>query len=195
MNRLLMIVLIATLAVLTGCETTPQVSTDHDPSFNFAGKTRVAVMRPEQALAAMGKGGVVTGMNDLLAGRLTHTIEGTLEARGYTIVPPAQADLIVSFMVATQNKMQVTSYNTGWGFAGCWRCGAYGGYGAQQIDVRNYTEGTLFIDVIDTRGKTLVWRGQSSKRLPTKASTSERDALAKEVVGAILAHFPPGSAP
>ena len=168
--------------LLAGCESTPTVGVDYNPQYAFAGKTRYAVVRPAS-----------TGANDLVSQRLTRSIENGLQAKGYTIVAPAQAELYVSFFVTTQNKADVRTYNTGYGYGHCWdprRCAAWA---RPEVDVRYYHEGTLLIDVIDPVSKTLEWRGTTSKRLPSKASPSERDKLANDVVGAILAQFPPGT--
>ncbi len=194
MIRSLTLFLFAICMTLAGCASSPEVSTDYNTAYSFAGKTRLAVMKPEAAMAALGKRAMVPGMNDLMARRISITIEKELEARGYQLVPAAKADLIVTFFVTSQNKTQVNNYNSGFGYRRCWdayRCAAFA---SPQIDVKNYTEGTLFIDFIDTKDKTLQWRGVTSKRLPSKkASISERDKLAAEVVAAILAKYPPGT--
>ena len=168
--------------LLVGCESTPKVGVDYNPQYAFAGKTRFAVVRPES-----------TGANDLVSQRLAREIENSLEAKGYTIVAPPQAELFVSFYVTTQNKVDVRTYNSGYGYRHCWdplRCAAWA---RPEVDVKYYNEGSLLIDVIDPASKTLEWRGTTSKRLPSKASPAERDKLANEVVGAILAQYPPGS--
>jgi hypothetical protein len=188
MPRHLFLVLFAALA-LAGCESTPKVNTDYNPAYAFAGKNRVAVMRPEKALELMGKGSTGPVVSDLMAGRLTRTLEAALEARGYRIVPPAEAELVVTFMVNRESKTKVTTYNAGWGYQRCWRCGPY--MAPQQVDVQNYTEGTLIVDFIDTARRELVWRGISSKRLPKKASPADRDKLAREVVDAVIGAYPP----
>ena len=180
----------AVLTVLAGCETAPQVDSDFNPSYQFAGKTRFAVMRPEKALELVGKPVTVT-MNDLLAERITIAVENALIARGYEVVPVEKADLIASFFVARQNKTDIRTYNSGFAPGGCigaYRCARWGG--TTEVDVRNYQEGTLLIDIFDAKVKTLEWRGSTSKRLPSKASRSERDALVKQVVEAVIAQYP-----
>ena len=168
--------------LLAGCESTPNVGVDYNPQYAFIGKTRFAVVRPD-----------ASGANDLVSQRLVREIENSLQAKGYTLVAPSQAELLVSFFVTTQNKVDVRTYNTGYGYRRCWdplRCAAWA---RPEVDVQHYNEGSLLIDVIDPASKTLEWRGTTSKRLPSKASPAERDKLAKQVVGAILAQYPPGS--
>lgn len=185
MKRSLMYVLgLACALLLAACESTPRVAVDYNPGFAFAGKTRFAVIRP-----------TVPGMNDLMAQRLMSSIESALRARGYQIVPPEQAELYASFFVTSQNKADVQTYNSGFAYRRCWDPYRCAGWASPQVDVRYYTEGTLMIDVIDPASKSLQWRGTTSKRLPSKPSPAERDKIASEVVGAILAQYPPGAAP
>jgi len=195
MNRILTLLLLGVCITLAGCQSAPKVSTDYNTAYDFAGKKRLAVLDPETAMAALGKPVLGPGMNGLMSRRLTKTIEKELQARGYELVLSKQADMIVTFFVTSRNKTQVNSYNNGFGYRRCWdayRCAAFA---SPQVDVKNYTEGTLFIDFIDPKEKMLEWRGVTSKRLPSKAnaSISERDKLAAEVVGAILAKYPPGA--
>src|SRR5690348_16630887 len=97
--------------VLAGCETQPKVGSDFNPQYDFAGKTRFAVMRPDVAQGGNTASTAVSVPNDLLAQRLTMAIEGALIARGMQVVPPAQADMIVTFFVTTQNQVDVRTYN------------------------------------------------------------------------------------
>ncbi|MEZ5559855.1 MAG: DUF4136 domain-containing protein [Pseudomonadales bacterium] len=183
------------LLILAGCASTPEVGVDHNPAYDFAGKTRFAVLRPEAAIAAIGGRGTPV-MDDLMANRLTRTIEGSLRARGYTIVPADQADMIVTFLVTTRDQTDVQAYNTGFGYRRCWDPRFCTGWANPEITIRQYTVGTLFIDFIDPATGSLQWRGTTSKRLPSKPPSQEkRDETASEVVNAIIDQFPPGHAP
>jgi hypothetical protein len=178
------LVLVLGALLLAGCETTPQVSVDYNPQYAFAGKPRFAVVRPANNAV----------VNDLMAQRITGASESALTARGYAIVPPAQADMLVSFFVTSQDKADVHTYNTGFAYRRCWDPLRCAGWASPEVDVRYYTEGTLLIDFVDPASKTLEWRGSTSKRLPSKPSPADRDRIAKEVVEAIIAQYPPGSA-
>lgn len=182
------------LALLAGCASTPQVRVDHNPAFQFAGKVRFAVLRPELAVAALGGQGAPV-MNDLMAQRFTTTIERNLRARGYEIVPRQQADMLVTFFVTTENRTDVRTYNSGFGYGRCWNTMHCAAWASPEVSVQNYKVGTLFIDFIDPASNTLQWRGTTSKRLPGNPSVEERDQLAELVVRAIIDQFPPGHIP
>lgn len=180
------------LALLAGCASTPKVRTDHNPAFQFAGKTRFAVLRPELAVAALGGHGAPV-MNDLMAQRFTTTIERNLRERGFEIVPKQQADMYVTFFVTTENRTDVQTYNSGFGYGRCWNTMRCAAWASPEVSVQNYTVGTLFIDFIDPASNTLQWRGTTTKRLPGgNPSVEDRDKLAELVVHAIIDQFPPG---
>ena len=52
----------------------------------------------------------------------------------------------------------------------------------------SYTEGTLAIDVFDGKTHVAVWHGWATRRI---GDSTDRAKLVDEVVGAILAKFPP----
>ena len=183
------LLLLIAAALLAGCETTPQVSTDFNPQYDFARSTKYAVMRPDVAQGAGNARTAVVVPNDLLAQRLTMAIEGALIARGMQVVNPEQADMIVTFFVTTQNQVDVRTYNAGFGYGACWtyRCAAWA---SPQVDVRNYKEGTLYVDFIDKATHKLQWRGVTSERLPSKPSREKRDQIVRDAVNAIIAQYP-----
>jgi len=183
------------LALLAGCASTPKVNVDHNPAYDFAGRATYAVLRPEAAIAATsGRGAPV--MNDLMAERLTVAIERSLRSRGYTIVPPAEADMLVTFFVTAENRTDIHTYNTGFGYGRCWDPMRCAGWANPEVSVQNYTVGTLLIDFIDPKSGTLQWRGTTTKRLPSKPpSVEKRDQTAHDVVQAIIDQFPPGRLP
>ena len=97
--------------------------------------------------------------------------------------------MLVSFFVTSQSKTDIRTYNDGFSYRRCWSisCNTM----ATTVDVRNYEEGTLFIDFIDPTTRQLQWRGMVSKRLSSKRTSAERDKLIRESVEAVLATFPP----
>ncbi len=61
-------------------------------------------------------------------------------------------DILVSYHSKLQNKINVTD----WGYGGFW----WGGPGGVSVD--EYTQGTLFVDLINPQTKQVVWRGTAS---------------------------------
>jgi len=76
----------------------------------------------------------------------------------------------VALLFGKQTKTNITSY--GYGYGPYW--GRYGG--TANIDVSQYDEGTLIIDVIDMNKKELVWRGTGTGVIDPNATVEERTA-------------------
>lgn len=169
----------------TACSIASRVDTDYNPDYDLRQARNIAIVDSE----AISNSPAIAS-DDLLQNRIRRSLATALEARGYHIVPEEQADLLVSFLVTTENRTRIRDYNLGWSYARCWRCGSMFGIGAD-IDVDQYTEGTLFIDFIDPASRQLQWRGSVTRRLLTHRSTQQRDRLIDESVSAIMGHFPP----
>lgn len=180
-----------TLAVLalvltgTACSIAPRVDTDYNPDYDLRQARNIAIVDSDAV-----SNSPAIASDDLLQNRIRRSLATALEARGYHIVPAEQAELLVSFLVTTENRTRIRDYNLGWSYARCWRCGPMLGVGAD-INVEQYTEGTLFIDFIDPASRQLQWRGSVTKRLLKHRSTQQRDRLIDESVTAILGSFPP----
>jgi hypothetical protein len=180
--RLVPLVLLALLA--SACSTTPSVQTDYNGAYDFSRARSFAIVEPGTVSESLS-----VASNDILHNRISNAIRAALTARGFQVVGPGQADMLVSFLVTTENKTEIHEYNTGFAYQNCWRCGPY--LGASSIDVDQYTEGTLFVDFIDPKSKQLQWRGVVSKRLSKSRSMEERKQMVDEIVTNVIAKFPP----
>lgn len=173
--------LAAIVALMSACSSAPKVATDFDPSYDFNNIKSYYLV--EHNLANQGGG---TGLADQ---RATREITAEMDKRGIPTASAEEADIIITFHIVAQDRTKVTSYNTGYGYSryGYGR-GAY--YGGNQVDVRQYTEGTLLVDLVDPEEQRIVWRGQTSAVLRDRPQ-EERDARAKMFVEAVFAHMPP----
>ena len=172
---------IFTVFALLGCETVHVVS-DHDPEFSFSGYDSFAWMSAHPMVSAG------PGMNPLIEGRIMAVITETMRAKGISLVPTAeQADFVVSFSVGARERVSVTSTPYPVAYRGAWRWGrAY----YNDVDVRQYTEGRLAIDIFDAKEKRPVWHGYATANI-SSTDRAERQALLREAVTKILAEFPP----
>jgi hypothetical protein len=173
--------LIAPLIILCGCSTV-SVTTDHDPSANFAKYRTYALEPPPKA----------PPLSPTSDAALRTTLREGLAARGITEVPPGNhPDLAVVPHVRTQQKYDVQQY-TSWGYGpGGWPY--YGGYygmwyGAPYTynTINTYTEGTLILDFVDTSNQKLVFRGVGKATVSNKPDANAdkiREAVSKIVAG------------
>ena len=129
--------------------------------------------------------------NPLNVQRVQDGIRAELEAKGLRFESDlARADLAVDFTLDSIERTDITSYPVE--FRGGWRWG--GGYFGSEVDVHQYREGTLAIDVFDARAHRPVWHGWAKKPLERRDLDDPGTAI-RAAVAAVLAHYPPGERP
>jgi len=133
-------------------------------------------------------------ISDLDKRRILKAIEADLLAKGFT--KSLEPDILVNIFTKAKTKVNVTSYNGGYGYGG-YGYGGYGGwypwyYGPNYgTSVSQYTEGTLFVDLIDNNKKELAWQGIGSGALDYKGNVAKKEEKVKEFVTQIMAQYPP----
>lgn len=109
-------------------------------------------------------------------GRIRHALESKLMASGYGMEELGAPDFAVAYYVTSRNKFSVQDYGYGpprW-------------FGRRDIRVDEYTEGTLTVDLIDTKTRQLVWRGRVSGTVELKGSDKKVDKAAEKIVKQLL---------
>ncbi|NUY81831.1 DUF4136 domain-containing protein [Flavobacterium sp. MAH-1] len=124
-------------------------------------------------------------ISDLDKKRIMRAIEETMTAKGFT--KSEKPDLLVNIFTKARQQVDVNTYNAGWGYGWGygWNPYMWGG----NTSVNTYTEGTLFIDLIDAKKKELVWQGEGEGVL-TK-DMEKKEERVKEFVSKILEKYPP----
>jgi hypothetical protein len=168
--------------VLTSCAITPEVTSDLDRSANLATYRTFAVMRRERP-------GITSA---LVATRTEDDIRQEPQRKGYTLAAhPARADFTVDFTIGAQERIGSNSYPAT--SAGPWVRGAASwgsSYWGSNVDVRQYREGTLAVDVFDGRTRRPVWHGRAQKNLTRKDLEQPAEPIS-DAVSSVLAKFPP----
>jgi len=157
--------------LLASCSSV-SVTTDYEPKTNF---------NVYKTFAFYKKGIDNALISDIDKKRILRYIESELIAKGMT--KSNNPDILVNIFAKSSKRVDVyeNSYN-GWGS---------GYYGSNyRNSVSKYTEGTLFIDIIDASKKALVWQGVGIGAL-TYSSVSKKEKRVKEFVTKIMAKFPP----
>lgn len=166
--------------VLAACATL-QVGSDYDRSASFTGYHQFALM-PRTRTAA----------NPLVAQRAQDAIQAELAAKGFVYVADAAtADFVVDFAIGARDRVDIASYPAP--YAGMyWGRGWWGyPYWGDQVDVRQYKEGTLSIDVFDARTHKPIWHGWAKKEL-SQSDMARSERPIRDAVNAVLQRFPPG---
>ena len=119
----------------------------------------------------------------LLMQRIHNSVDYEMEQRGINMSD--NPELLVVYHLGTQEKIQVTD----WGYR---YSDYYWGYGGRQIDVYQFTEGSLVIDLIDAETKNLVWRATGTGVVEQEQkSPDEMQSRADKVINKIMESFPP----
>lgn len=192
MKKLILLMAVAMAAGLAACTSLPTANSDWNQeydfskvqSYNFIDRAKLRDMTPLT--------------NDIMRNRIENAVDKTMKLKQFTFEPDrAKADVLVAYHVTTKEKQDVQTYNVG--VNSCWNCWGPGpgmgmGYGTD-VRVRQYTEGTLIIDMIDTKTNESVWRGTMSAKISEDKTQQERIEAINYAVTTILAQFPPGSQP
>jgi hypothetical protein len=167
--------------ILTGCSTL-RVGSDFDHSASFSGYHTFNLMAREHHGSD----------NPLVVQRARDAIEAELLRKGFTASEPAgQADFVVDFTIGARDRMDVQSYPDAYVGYGFWDArGWWEPYWGSQLDVRQYREGTLSIDVFDPKAHRPVWHGWAKKEL-TRSDIEHSEAPIRAAVAAVLQSFPP----
>jgi uncharacterized protein DUF4136 len=178
--------LAAAIVLIEGCATL-QVGSDYDRSASFANFHSFTLMKREHH-------GANAGTSPLVVQRADDAIKAELQRKGYTLsADPAAADFAVDFTIGSQERTDINSYpdpyvGPGWGWG---RRGWWGGpYWGDNLDVRQYREGTLSIDIFDAHGHRPVWHGWAKKEL-SRSDIEQSEEPIRKAVQSVLARFPP----
>lgn len=166
--------------VLTGCSTL-RVGDDFDRSASFSGYHTFTLMAREHHGTD----------NPLAVQRARDAIEAELLSKGFAASDSASADFIVDFTIGARDRVDVQSYPDSYVGYGFWNSrGWWEPYWGSHLDVRQYREGTLSIDVFDPKAHRPVWHGWAKKEL-SQSDIRQSEAPIRAAVAAVLKNFPP----
>ena len=153
--------LVAASLALSACSVRYDVRTDFDPEADFARFHSYAFApRPKQDTPDILD-------NSLVRKRLEGMFRAHLAAHGLAPAAPDAADLVVRYWVTSEQKTEVSAVPAspfmygpapyGYGYPGPYWGGRWGSM-YDDVIVRDYTEGTLVLDLVDRAKDELVWR-------------------------------------
>ena len=122
-------------------------------------------------------------ISDIDKKRILKSIQNTLLNKGLTI--DENPDILINIATKSSENIYIDNsfyspYYTGWY--------PYYGIGHRQV-AYSTSQGALYIDVIDTKSKQLIWQGKGIGVLSSKKS--DRDELVNNYVTKILEVYPP----
>jgi hypothetical protein len=150
-------------AAALGAQAGPKITSDTLPGASFgAYKTFAWADRPAPV-----------GMDPVAYSRIMQDVESAMAAKGYVKGDPA--DLTLLLTLGAKDKTQINS----WGYFG------------RQLDVYQYTEGRLSLDVFDSQKKQAVWHGQADGEVhPDKPNAGKIDSAVTKLMSSFPARGP-----
>jgi len=133
-------------------------------------------------------------VSDLVDKQIKDAIDAELTTKGLSKVEGDDANLYVGYQAAVGEEKQFNSYSTGWGYGPGWGGGWYGGgMGSTTTTGSTSTiyKGQLGLDMYDSAGHDLVWRGLASKTLDPKAKPEKQQKNLAKAVKKLLKNYPP----
>ncbi len=171
------------LAVLAGCSSTPSIEafTDYNQQYDFSKVRQIALQPVDRSNANAIK------VSDMQINRVNEALSRELTNRGFEILEAnsPDADLLMTWHLVTEARTDVRTYNS-MSYYNCWRCGP----NVTDVSVREYTQGTFIVDMIDPATNRSVWRSVIQSRLEARPQPTEERR--QEAARAVFAEFPPG---
>ena len=132
-------------------------------------------------------------VNELVDKQIKDAVDAELATKGLTKVEGDDANLYIGYQPAVGQEKQFNSYSTGYGYGPGWGGGWYGGMGTTTTTGTTSTiyKGQLDLDMYDSAGHDLVWRGVVSKTIDPKAKPEKQQKNLAKAVKKLLKNYPP----
>jgi len=134
------------VAIVSSCSTSFKVTTDYDKTVDYANFNTYNFT--EEALQLP--------INQFNRTRVINSVEEQMELKGFKKSDDPQ--LLVNLHRTAEKKVEATA-NTNY-YGGRYRYRWGGGFSTTTVDVNEYIEGTLFIDLIDKSNDLLIWQAR-----------------------------------
>ncbi len=171
---------ILTISIFTiSCSSSLRVTNDFDRAANFSSYHSFSIYSVKTT-------GSVSQLN---ANRIVNAIKENLIAKGLKYTE-SNGDLTINAITILKDKQSVTSSTNYYGYGGLYRpYGYYSGMGNTSVTTYHYKDGSLTIEMVDTKTTKMVWQGIGNKEIDKQSKNP--DSEIKAAVTKILADFPP----
>ncbi|MGI9343310.1 MAG: DUF4136 domain-containing protein [Gammaproteobacteria bacterium] len=177
--------LLAIIALLAGCATSgPTIIANANPATDFSNFRTFNFMQP---LSTDREGGARTPLSSMLIDSMT------LEMKGRGFRQSDSPDLLVDFFIVTEDRLDVRTTPTTATSMSMRRHPhsrhSMSVWSGHQTTVRQYTVGTLGIDIVDRANNALAWEGAAQGRVREDVrnmSQGDIDELTRQIMGQFM---------
>ncbi len=175
-------------ALLSACSSLPKVYSDFDKQYDFSAN---------KTFSWAGDTPIYVNSDYVISPFTTDTLEqvaiAELASKGYTYVnDSSSSDFLVAFTIGARDKLVIRESIAPLTNIERWTWG-HQYYRVDSLrteqSLNQYVEGTLAIDIFDTKHKKPVWHGYGKQRLSSKELKGTTESL-PSAVKLILANFP-----
>ena len=169
---------IAALILLIGsCSPEIQVYSDYDPSYDLNKYSTFSWTQTE----SIESGNNPLYYNELNDKRIKSAVQELLISKGYT-QSKDKSDLVVHYHIIVDDQSIVTTDPHGEFYSPYWM--------HLRTNITQYREGTLIIDIMDSKNNSLIWRGWAVSAIDTVYTPAQIDHLIRSAVSKIFRKFP-----
>jgi hypothetical protein len=163
--------------LLVACSPEIQVQTDFDPdydlwtykTFDWGQKVNIEEgMNPFR-------------YNELNDKRIKSAVQNQLTGRGYQLAE-ANPDLVLHYHIIVKDKSVLATEPYGYNYSSYWM--------RMETNIYSYREGTLILDLMDSKTNNLIWRGWAVSPLNSSYKPEEIEKLINKAVFKIFKKFP-----
>jgi hypothetical protein len=181
-SKIFQFLLIITISIIAvSCGSTLKVTNDYDKTANFSNYKSFSIYRLKTS-------GSVSQLN---AERIVNSIKAEMIAKGYNYVE-SKGDLTINAITILKDKQAVSASTNYYGYGGLYRpYGYYAGMGmasTTSVSTYNYKDGSLTIEMVDTKSTKMVWQGIGNKEID--GPSKDPDTAIRNGVNKIMATFP-----
>jgi hypothetical protein len=163
--------------ILISCSTSIKVQTDYTEGTNYEKYKTYKIVEVEADK---------TGINEITLTRVINAVKREMESKGFS--KSNNPDLEVHLIGLVANKVDTDVYTDYYG-RGYYRRSFGYGIPSTRVDVTEYKEGTLIIDLVDAEKGQLVWQGIGTARM--NEDPKGRAERVNKAVMQILREYPP----
>lgn len=161
------------VALLGTIAVAQSVTYDYDRAVNFSKFRTYAWVR-----------GTVL-QDELNHARVVRAIDTQLESKGlFRVDSEREADVLVAYHGNFDENVQITGFSNGYGLP---RFRSVSG----TATAHKVVSGTLIVDLMDARTRSIVWRGLAERDLDPSAKPEKRDKNISKATEKIFKHYPP----